>query len=215
MTIVENDYDHLYKILVMGDSGVGKSSLLMRFVDGIFTENMQTTIGVDFLIKTMKYNDKKIKFQLWDTAGQERFKSLTKAHFRGAHAIIIAFDLTRLDSFINVQKWINEISIYNETGHDKYIIIVGTKCDMISERRISSENLETFKKSSNIKYMETSAKMDIGVCDIFIDLCKSLLANNIPIEHNKKISNSILLNAIRTKSSEKNKIIDSSNVCCY
>lgn len=207
---MEINYDHLYKVLVLGDSGVGKSSLLSRYVNDTFTENMVSTIGVDFSVKSIVYNNKNIKFQLWDTAGQEKFRILTKSYYRGTHAVIIAFDLTKLDSFLNVKKWIDEV-MSNDVDQEKYIIVVGTKSDLVNDRRVSSENVEQFKNILNVKYFETSSKLGIGIDEVFIEFCKTFLASNsIPLNNHKKLSNSILLNVIKTKPAEQNK-----TGCCY
>ena len=103
------EYDLLFKILLIGDSGVGKSSLMLRFNDGIFTESFLPTIGVDFRIKTIEQESRKIMLQIWDTAGQERFKNITRNYYRGAHGIIVAFDVTDKESFDNVDKWMEEL----------------------------------------------------------------------------------------------------------
>ena len=101
----QEEYDHLFKVLLVGSSGVGKSSLLVRYSDDIFSENFQPTIGVDFKIRTMELDQKKIKLQIWDTAGQCRFKTITQSYYKGAHGIIVAFDLTDRQSFLDIASW--------------------------------------------------------------------------------------------------------------
>ena len=103
------DYEYLFKLLLIGNSGVGKSCILMRYADNSFTENFFNTIGVDFKIKTITLNDQVIKMQIWDTAGQDRFRTLTSSYYRGAHGIIIVYDVTNKDSFDNVRQWMQEI----------------------------------------------------------------------------------------------------------
>ncbi|WBY58514.1 ras-related protein Rab-1B [Plasmodium yoelii yoelii] len=109
---MNDSYDSLFKILLIGDSGVGKSCLLLRFADDTYTDSYISTIGVDFKIKTIEIDDKIIKLQIWDTAGQERFRTITSSYYRGAQGIIIVYDVTDRDSFNNVKNWIIEIEKY-------------------------------------------------------------------------------------------------------
>lgn len=104
-----NDYDYTFKIALTGNSGVGKSSLMMRFTDDYFTESLIPTIGVDFKIRSIDVNNKVVKFSIWDTAGQERFEAIVKAYYKGIHACVIIFDLTDRQSFIDVTKWIDKL----------------------------------------------------------------------------------------------------------
>ena len=120
-TKMNSEYDYLFKILLIGDAGVGKSTMLLKFVDDIFTTSYLSTIGVDFKIKTIELDNKIIKLQIWDTAGQERFRTITSSYYRGAYGIFVVFDLTQLDTFTNVQMWLNEIEKYS---HNPKIIIM-------------------------------------------------------------------------------------------
>ncbi|XP_059911082.1 ras-related protein Rab-35b isoform X3 [Gadus macrocephalus] len=104
------DYDYLFKLLIIGDSGVGKSSLLLRFADNTFSGNYITTIGVDFKIRTVEINGEKVKLQIWDTAGQERFRTITSTYYRGTHGVIVVYDVTSAESFVNVKRWLHEIN---------------------------------------------------------------------------------------------------------
>ncbi|XP_034275628.1 ras-related protein Rab-35-like isoform X2 [Pantherophis guttatus] len=103
------DYDHLFKLLIIGDSGVGKSSLLLRFADNTFSGSYITTIGVDFKIRTLVINGERVKLQIWDTAGQERFRTITSTYYRNTHGVIIVYDVTNAESFVNVKRWLHEI----------------------------------------------------------------------------------------------------------
>ncbi|XP_076586178.1 ras-related protein Rab-35b isoform X2 [Chaetodon auriga] len=109
-TGMARDYDYLFKLLIIGDSGVGKSSLLLRFADNTFSGSYITTIGVDFKIRTVEINGEKVKLQIWDTAGQERFRTITSTYYRGTHGVIVVYDVTSAESFVNVKRWLHEIN---------------------------------------------------------------------------------------------------------
>ena len=125
---IKRDYDYLFKLVLIGDSSVGKSCLLLRFADDSFTESYISTIGVDFRFRTVKIEDKTVKLQIWDTAGQERFRTITSAYYRGADGIIMVYDVTRSESFDHVQDWLNEVNRYANQGLCKKLLI-GNKCD--------------------------------------------------------------------------------------
>ena len=114
--------DHIFKILLIGDAGVGKSSILLRYTDDSFEEHMASTIGVDFKVKTVCIGGKTLKLTIWDTAGQERFRTLTSSYYRGAHGIIVVYDITNLDSFKNVKRWLEEINKYARENVNKLLV---------------------------------------------------------------------------------------------
>ncbi|KAH3765245.1 Ras family protein [Pelomyxa schiedti] len=124
------EYDYLFKLLLIGDSGVGKSCLLLRFADDMYTESYISTIGVDFKIRTIELEQKTIKLQIWDTAGQERFRTITSSYYRGAHGIIIVYDITDAVSFNNVKQWMQEIERYACDSVNK--LLVGNKVQCLS-----------------------------------------------------------------------------------
>ena len=132
-----------------------------------------STIGIDFKIKTTQVNNENIKLQIWDTAGQERFRTISSAYYRGAHGIIIVFDITNIDTFNNVKKWLNEISIHAYDDVKK--IIVGTKCDLTNERKVTIEQIKELTDEIQIKYIEVSAKESIRISDIFTYLIKEIM----------------------------------------
>eukprot|EP01120_Amphizonella_sp_Union-15-10_P013511 TRINITY_DN6267_c0_g1_i1.p1 TRINITY_DN6267_c0_g1~~TRINITY_DN6267_c0_g1_i1.p1 ORF type:complete len:200 (+),score=24.36 TRINITY_DN6267_c0_g1_i1:47-646(+) len=166
------DYDLLFKLLLIGDSGVGKSCLLLRFADDTFTDSYISTIGVDFKIQTLELEGKTVKLQIWDTAGQERFRTITSSYYRGAHGIIIVYDITDQVSFTNIKLWLQEIERYACDSVSK--LLIGNKSDLTDKRAVDFETAQSFASSKNIAFIETSAKLDTNVETAFITM-----ANNI------------------------------------
>lgn len=149
------EYDYLFKLLLIGDSGVGKSCLLLRFADDSYLDSYISTIGVDFKIRTVEQDGKTIKLQIWDTAGQERFRTITSSYYRGAHGIIIVYDVSEQESFNNVKQWLSEIDRYASENVNK--LLVGNKCDL-TNRVVSYDTGKAFADEMGIPFMETSAK---------------------------------------------------------
>ena len=141
---MQTEYDYLFKILLIGASNVGKSSIMTRYVDNIFSESYISTIGVDFKIKTLEVNNKIIKLQVWDTAGQERFRSITSSYYRGSSCIIVVFDLSDINSFIDaIEIWLDEIKKNNEkTGSNSMVYIVGNKLDKKIDKNKNKNNID-------------------------------------------------------------------------
>ncbi|SAM07979.1 hypothetical protein [Absidia glauca] len=165
-------YDYLIKLLLIGDSGVGKSCLLLRFSDDSFTPSFITTIGIDFKIRTIELDGKRIKLQIWDTAGQERFRTITTAYYRGAMGILLVYDVTDERSFGNVRNWFSNIEQHANEGVNK--ILIGNKCDMEEKRVVTKEQGEALANELGIQFMETSAKANIGVEEAFFDLARDI-----------------------------------------
>jgi len=165
-------YDFLIKLLLIGDSGVGKSCLLLRFSDDSFTTSFITTIGIDFKIKTIELDGKRIKLQIWDTAGQERFRTITTAYYRGAMGILLVYDVTDEQSFQNIRNWIRNIEQHAADNVDK--ILVGNKCDMISEKVVESARGQALADEYSIKFFETSAKSNINVVEGFTSIAQDI-----------------------------------------
>jgi Ras-related protein Rab-1A len=153
--------DYLFKLLLIGDSGVGKSCLLLRFAEDTYTESYISTIGVDFKIRTIELEGKTIKLQIWDTAGQERFRTITSSYYRGAHGIIVVYDVTDPESFNNVKQWLHEIDRYACENVNK--LLVGNKCDLESKRAVQTDQAKEFADSLGIDFLETSAKNSTNV----------------------------------------------------
>lgn len=168
----KSSYDFLIKLLMIGDSGVGKSCLLLRFSDDSFTTSFITTIGIDFKIKTIELDGKRIKLQIWDTAGQERFRTITTAYYRGAMGILLVYDVTDEQSFLNIRNWIRNIEQHAADSVNK--ILIGNKCDMRDDRVIETSRGKALAEEYNIKFFETSAKSDVHVTDAFISIARDI-----------------------------------------
>lgn len=167
------DYDFLFKILLIGDSGVGKSSLLLRFSDDRFSETYMSTIGVDFRIRTIEMNDgKRVKLQIWDTTGQERFKNITSSYYRGSHAIIMVYDVTDLQSFTNIAKWREEIDKYAHENVE--ILLIGNKNDLVSHKVIDYSTGKDLADKMGVKFLESSARTGDNVVRMFLVLSEIL-----------------------------------------
>jgi Ras-related protein Rab-1A len=174
---MNEEFDYLFKILLIGDSSVGKTSILLRYIDNTYSGEFQATIGVDFKVSTVKINSKVIKLQLWDTAGQDRFKNIVASYYRGAQGIFIVYDVTNRISFTNVTKWYQETINYLPETTIRFLI--GNKCDMNSPFRVvSHEEASNLANSLGIEYVETSAKNTINIGDIFNQMAKTILTKS-------------------------------------
>ncbi|WOL01586.1 ras-related protein RABD1 isoform X1 [Canna indica] len=169
---MSNEYDYLFKLLLIGDSSVGKSCLLLRFADDSYVDSYISTIGVDFKIRTFELDGKTVKLQIWDTAGQERFRTITSSYYRGAHGIIIVYDITEMESFNNIKQWLSEIDRYASDSVCK--LLVGNKCDLAENRVVEEEKAKEFADSLGIPFLETSAKDSINVEEAFLTMCAEI-----------------------------------------
>ncbi len=152
----KTSYDFIYKCIVVGDGGVGKTALAVRLCKGFFIEDYNMTIDVDFYVKTIEIDDFNIKLQIWDTGGQERFNSIRSIYYRGARGAAIVFDLSNQESFEHIPRWVDEIK--RETIGDIPILLIGNKSDLINSREVTSEDIYNITRRFNLLYMETSAK---------------------------------------------------------
>mmetsp|Transcript_111314 Transcript_111314/g.325574 ORF Transcript_111314/g.325574 Transcript_111314/m.325574 type:complete len:213 (+) Transcript_111314:80-718(+) len=171
---MKRDYDHLFKLVLLGSSSVGKSCLLLRFADDTFTDSYITTIGVDFRFKTIPVEKKNIKLQIWDTAGQERFRTITSAYYRGADGIMLVYDIADRDTFAQVDDWLSEVNKYVSESTCK--ILVGNKCDLTAERQVPTEEAQRKAAELGLAFMEVSAKDATNVEAAFQKLSGELMA---------------------------------------
>jgi len=172
----KSEYDFQFNVMLIGDSGVGKSSLLLRYSDDQFIESFISTLGVDLKIKTITTDDNKYcKLQLWDTAGQERFRTITASYYRGAHGIIIVYDVTERPTFINVERWMKEIQKYAKENVE--IILIGNKSDL-QDRQVTFEEGKQLATNLNLPFLEVSAKNRTNVDETFKRLINKLRGIN-------------------------------------
>ena len=163
-----------YKVLILGDSTVGKTCFLVRYVDDSFDDSTLLSVGMDYRLKNVKTEDgTKVKLQIWDTCGQERYRSISKNYYKGANAIILVFSLIDKKSFESVENWINQIK--EEASESILIILVGNKSDLIEKRVISYEEAEKLAKEFNINYFECSAKTGENINVAFNDLIEQMV----------------------------------------
>jgi len=161
-------FSYLFKFIIIGDTGVGKSCLLLQFTDKRFQSVHDLTIGVEFGARLVQLKDSRapIKLQIWDTAGQESFRSITRSYYRGAAGALLVYDVTRRDTFVNVKRWLDEAKI--NSNSEMVITLVGNKCDLDSKRSVSTAEGEAFAKEHGLLFIETSAKTAAEVEQAFV-----------------------------------------------
>ncbi|UKJ89845.2 Rab GTPase [Theileria orientalis] len=170
---ISKDYDYLFKLVLIGDSGVGKSCLLLRFADDSFTDSYITTIGVDFRFRTVIVNNKRVKLQIWDTAGQERFRTITSTYYRGADGIIMVYDVTDKASFEHINDWLNEVNKY--ASEDTCKLLLGNKCDIEDNRDVTRTDVERLSEVIEVPSMEVSAKTGHNIDKAFLSITEKLV----------------------------------------
>ncbi|KAI9086026.1 hypothetical protein K1719_032103 [Acacia pycnantha] len=185
----DDDYDYLFKVVLIGDSGVGKSNLLSRFTRNEFSLESKSTIGVEFATRSIKVDDKIVKAQIWDTAGQERYRAITSAYYRGAVGALLVYDVTRHVTFENVERWLKELR--DHTDSNIVVMLVGNKADLRHLRAVSTEDVKSFAEKENTFFIETSALESLNVENAFTEVLtqiyqvvsrKALEAANDPVE---------------------------------
>jgi Ras-related protein Rab-1A len=195
-----DDYDYLFKVLIIGNSGVGKSCLLLRFAEDMFSDNYISTIGVDFKIRKIDLEGKSIKLQIWDTAGQERFRTITKSYYRGSNGIIVVYDITDRETFDQVQHWMSEIDAH--ASADVCRLLVGNKADLKDKRAVKTDEGAALARQCGIPFLETSAKDASNVETMFMTMAGAMkkkaggsiagggggtAAGNVAIQGGKKV----------------------------
>lgn len=150
--------------------------MLLRFTDDSFDEHIQSTIGVDFKVKHLQVEGKKVKLTVWDTAGQERFRTLTSSYYRGAHGVVLVYDVTRMDSFENLQQWLKEVQLYAPGNGEAVVkLLVGNKCDL--DRKVPVEQADAWARAQGMLFLEASAKTRLGIRQVFMEVVKKMLEN--------------------------------------
>ena len=217
----EDNYDLIFKIVLIGDSGVGKTNILSRYLTNEFSLTTQATVGVEFGSKIIKKGEKLIKLQIWDTAGQERYKSITSAYYKGSKGAFVVYDITRKTTFDNVDKWINELK--NKGSEGVFIMLVGNKSDLKEKREISEEEVKKKAELYNVAFCETSALEGNNIEYAFESLINEITKkvekekekNIIKKEEGKTITLDTNNDKDKSKNGENdNKIKGSKNNCC-
>ena len=170
-----NIYNYLFKYIIIGDSSVGKSNLLMKFAHNKFTEDYQATIGVEFGAKNIELNDQIYRIQIWDTAGQENFRSITRAYYKNSVCAMVVYDITNRDSFEHVQNWIEDVR--NQSPKTVLIILVGNKIDLEDQRIVTYDEGNEFAMKNGLIFGETSAKSGVGIEEIFSKSVQEIVKN--------------------------------------
>lgn len=206
--MTSKNYDYLFKLLLIGDSGVGKTCLLFRFSDDAFNTSFIATIGIDFKVRTVDIDGRKIKLQIWDTAGQERFRTITTAYYRGAMGIFLVYDISDEKSFDNIKTWMRNIE--DNAAPDVEKMILANKCDREEKRQVSKEKGQALAVRHGVKFFETSALSGINVEEAFMTL-----ASDIKKKTEKKLEtpaaakSEIVLNSDPTKKKGSCKVCSS------
>jgi len=186
-------FDYLLKLLMVGESNVGKTSILMQYTSDTFDDKTKSTIGVDLKVRTLNFQGKKLKLTLWDTAGQERFRTLTASYYRGANGVVLVYDVTNRNSFDHVRHWLKEVEVYC-TNEDVVLMLVGNKIDK-EDRKVSKEEGMSFARRNNMLFMECSAKTKEGVEQAFEELIQKAIETQskkreVPGDDNVELSDS-------------------------
>lgn len=208
---LNQDYDYLFKLLLIGNSAVGKSSLLLRFSDNVYNDTFLPTIGVDFKIRTFDLNNKTVKLQIWDTAGQERFKTITSSYYKGAHGIIMTYDITDRQSFRDIENWLTEVEKHANEKVNK--LLVGNKCDLESQRQVTFEEGKAYADQLGIKFIETSAKNSVNVDNAFFTMANEI-KERVQIENPSSDKGAKPAKDDRKQLGGGKKVQGNSNGCC-
>ncbi len=197
----DENYDLIFKIVLIGDSGVGKTNILSRYINNEFSLATQSTVGVEFGSKIIKKNGKVIKLQIWDTAGQERYKSITSAYYKGSKGAFVVYDISRKTTYDNIDKWIGELK--TNGSEDVLIMLVGNKSDLEEKREVITEEVEKKAQEQKLAFCETSALNGKNVEYAFENLINEILkkVEKDKINEAKQLSES---KAITLETADKN-----------
>lgn len=214
---IDDKYDKLIKIILIGDSAVGKSNILSRFLNDEFIHESKSTISVEFGTRTISLGNIKIKAQIWDTAGQERYQSIIRAYYRGSHGVLLIYDITNKNSFLNIEKWCDEIRKY--APEDIKILLVGNKSDLISLRQVQIKDGMILANDIKSLFIETSAfdnsNIDLAFAKLIEYICESLMIDTINSNNNNNkksdvTSGNIIIESINNSSH----VIEKNKKCC-
>jgi Ras-related protein Rab-8A len=190
MAASDGNHDYFFKLILLGESGVGKTCMLSTFTEGIFSPNFITTIGIDYHMKTVECSGKRIKLQIWDTAGQERFRTITPAYYRGVVGVLLVYDITDPDSFKKISKWLNSIAEHADPGVQK--LLLGNKSDLEDQRKVAVSEGQQLANSEKIGFLETSAKTNTNIDKAFMEIAR-LVLERFPDQVQQKPSDNIQL----------------------
>ena len=216
----EIDFNYLLKYIIIGDSAVGKSNILTQYVYEKFSEEFQSTLGVEFAAKNAVIDNKVYRIQIWDTAGAESFRSITRAYYKNSVCAFIVYDITKRETFENVQVWLDDIK--NQCPQTVLLVLVGNKLDLENERQISYEEGESFAQKNNMYFFETSAKTGVNIENLFLKTVETineriqedfydLSTGNCGIKIGNEVnSDNIVLNKENVTKSDNN-----GGKCCY
>ena len=176
-----NNYDMIFKIVLIGDSSVGKTNILSKYISDEYDPDTQATIGVELSTKNYTFDNNEVKVQIWDTAGQEKYRSITSSYYKGAHGCLLVYDITRKVTFENINKWLAEIKL--SSNNEINMVLIGNKCDLEDKREVSIEEAQNKAKLLNMAFMETSALNGTNVEKAFNELVNNVYQNNKQIFH--------------------------------
>ena len=176
-----NNYDMIFKIVLIGDSSVGKTNILSKYISDEYDPDTQATIGVELSTKNYTFDNNEVKVQIWDTAGQEKYRSITSSYYKGAHGCLLVYDITRKVTFENIDKWLAEIKL--SSNNEINMVLIGNKCDLEDKREVSIEEAQNKAKLLNMAFMETSALNGTNVEKAFNELVNNVYQNNKQIFH--------------------------------
>ncbi len=212
---MSQEYDFLMKLILVGDSGVGKTNILSKYLKNDFDPDSKATVGVEFGTKNIEIDNKRIKVQIWDTAGQERYKSITSTYYKGAKGAFIVYDITRKSTFDNIDKWIGDLK--NNGDENMIVYLVGNKSDLNDMREVRKDEAMTKSEKFNIAFSETSALYGDNIHKIFQDLMEKVYINfyrNINTNREKEINKGVDLNEESNEKNNNQNNQESERKCC-